>query len=113
MDATVFNFDTLSQRLRELAFLNKGLTITLTDEREDPPKTHEFHYSGGIAEFIKHLNKGKSVLHDKPIYFEGERETAQRRHAHAWKWRCSTTTATRRTSSASPTTSTPSMAART
>src|SRR6266545_2780063 len=56
MDMTVFNYDTLSQRLRELAFLNKGLTITLTDERVEPVKTHEFHYSGGIAEFIKHLN---------------------------------------------------------
>jgi DNA gyrase subunit B len=74
MDVTEFNFDTLSQRLRELAFLNKGLTITLTDERVEPVKAHEFHYSGGIAEFIKHLNRGKSVLHDKPIYFEGERE---------------------------------------
>ena len=74
MDATEFNYDTLAQRLRELAFLNKGLTITLTDERADPPKQHEFHYSGGIAEFIRHLNKGKAVLHDKPIYIEGERE---------------------------------------
>ncbi|MEO8661710.1 MAG: ATP-binding protein, partial [Bryobacteraceae bacterium] len=76
MDATKFNFDTLSQRLRELAFLNKGLTIKLTDEREEPVKAHEFHYSGGIAEFIKHLNRGKSVLHEKPIYFEGERPMA-------------------------------------
>jgi DNA gyrase subunit B len=74
MEATTFNFDTLSQRLRELAFLNKGLTITLTDEREDPPKQHQFHFSGGIAEFIRHLNKGKNVLHDKPIHIEGERE---------------------------------------
>ncbi|MGA2601757.1 MAG: DNA topoisomerase (ATP-hydrolyzing) subunit B [Bryobacteraceae bacterium] len=74
MDATEFNFDTLSQRLRELAFLNKGLTITLNDERVEPAKSHEFHYSGGIAEFIKHLNKGKSVLHEKPIYFEAERD---------------------------------------
>ena len=74
MDATVFNYDTLSQRLRELAFLNKGLTIRLTDERVDPIKTHEFHYSGGIAEFIKHLNRGKSVLHDKPIHFEADRD---------------------------------------
>jgi DNA gyrase subunit B len=74
MDATEFNFDTLSTRLRELAFLNKGLTITLTDERAEPAKQHEFHYSGGIAEFIRHLNKGKAVLHDKPIYIEGERE---------------------------------------
>ena len=74
MDAVKFNYDTLAQRLRELAFLNKGLRITLTDEREDPPKSAEFHFSGGIAEFIKHLNKGKNVLHDKPISFEGERE---------------------------------------
>jgi DNA gyrase subunit B len=75
MDApAVFNYDTLAQRLRELAFLNKGLTITLTDERAEPAKQHEFHYSGGIAEFIKHLNRGKAVLHDKPIYIEGERE---------------------------------------
>src|SRR5215475_4068302 len=74
----VYNFDTLSQRLRELAFLNKGLTITLTDERQTDAKTGEakhveFKYTGGIAEFIKHLNRGKAVLHDKPIYMEQER----------------------------------------
>jgi DNA gyrase subunit B len=74
MDVTVFNFDTLSQRLRELAFLNKGLKITLSDERSDPVKSHEFLYSGGIAEFIRHLNRGKSVLHDKPIYFETSKD---------------------------------------
>src|ERR1700722_18433679 len=74
MTETTFNYDTLAQRLRELAFLNKGLKITLTDERVDPVKVHEFLYSGGIEEFIKHLNRGKSVLHDKPIHFEGERE---------------------------------------
>jgi DNA gyrase subunit B len=74
MDATKFNFDTLSQRLRELAFLNKGLKITLSDEREEPTREAEFLFSGGIAEFIKHLNRGKSLLHDKPIAFEGERE---------------------------------------
>jgi len=76
---TEYNFDTLAQRLRELAFLNKGLEITLTDERQTDAKTGEakklqFKYSGGIAEFIKHLNRGKSVLHDKPIYMEAERE---------------------------------------
>jgi DNA gyrase subunit B len=74
-----YNFDTLSQRLRELAFLNKGLTITLTDERQTDSKTGEakrveFKYNGGIAEFIKHLNRGKSVLHDKPIYMEADRD---------------------------------------
>jgi DNA gyrase subunit B len=74
MEATEYSFDTLSQRLRELAFLNKGLKITLTDERVDPPKAHEFFYSGGIAEFIRHLNRGKTLLHDKPITLEGARE---------------------------------------
>ena len=76
---TEYNFDTLAQRLRELAFLNKGLQITLTDERQTDPKTGEakkaeFKYTGGIAEFIKHLNRSKSVLHDKPIYMEAERD---------------------------------------
>src|SRR5271168_1189580 len=70
--ATEYNYDTLAQRLRELAFLNKGLLITLTDERSTDAKSGEakhtdFKYNGGIAEFIKHLNRGKSVLHDKPI----------------------------------------------
>ncbi|HET9743671.1 MAG TPA: DNA topoisomerase (ATP-hydrolyzing) subunit B [Terriglobales bacterium] len=74
-----YNYDTLAQRLRELAFLNKGLTIVLTDERATDPKTGEakkaeFKYTGGIAEFVKHLNRGKSVLHDKPIYMEAERD---------------------------------------
>jgi DNA gyrase subunit B len=77
MEATEFNFDTLSQRLRELAFLNKGLKITLTDERTDPVKTHEFLYSGGISEFVRHLNRGKAVLHEKPITLEGERDLAE------------------------------------
>ncbi|HWR52964.1 MAG TPA: DNA topoisomerase (ATP-hydrolyzing) subunit B [Bryobacteraceae bacterium] len=74
MQVTEFSYDTLAQRLRELAFLNKGLKITLSDERDVEPKTHEFFYSGGIGEFIKLLNKGKVVLHEKPIYFEGSRE---------------------------------------
>src|SRR5450432_1826788 len=76
--ATEYNFDTLAQRLRELAFLNKGLLITLTDERttdakSGEAKSAEFKYTGGIAEFIKHLNRGKQVLHEKPIYMEAER----------------------------------------
>ena len=76
--ATEYNYDTLAQRLRELAFLNKGLVITLTDERTIDSKTgeakrSEFKYNGGIAEFIKHLNRGKQVLHDKPIYMEDDR----------------------------------------
>jgi DNA gyrase subunit B len=77
--ATEYNFDTLSNRLRELAFLNKGLLITLTDERNTDAKTGEakqveFKFTGGIAEFIKHLNRGKQVLHEKPIYMEAERD---------------------------------------
>ncbi len=77
--ATEYNYDTLAQRLRELAFLNKGLLITLTDERTTDsktgePKSAEFKYNGGIAEFIKHLNRGKQVLHDKPIYMEADRD---------------------------------------
>ncbi len=76
--ATEYNYDTLAQRLRELAFLNKGLEITLTDERIADPKTGEakhaeFRYAGGIAEFVKHLNRGKQVLHDKPITMEASR----------------------------------------
>jgi DNA gyrase subunit B len=77
--STEYNYDTLAQRLRELAFLNKGLLITLTDERttdakSGEAKTSEFKYNGGIAEFIKHLNRGKQVLHDKPIYMEADRD---------------------------------------
>ena len=78
MEAAVFNYDTLAQRLRELAFLNKGLKIILTDERTDPEKVTTFEYQGGISEFIKHLNRGKSVLHEKPIHFEAEREMPEK-----------------------------------
>ncbi|PYV17343.1 MAG: DNA topoisomerase (ATP-hydrolyzing) subunit B [Acidobacteria bacterium] len=71
-DSIEFNYDTLAQRLRELAFLNKGLTIRLKDERTT--KQAEFHYTGGIAEFVKHLNKSKDVLHATPIYAEATRD---------------------------------------
>ena len=76
---TEYNYDTLAQRLRELAFLNKGLEITLTDERTADPKTGdskrtEFRYAGGIAEFVKHLNRGKQVLHEKPVMMEAARD---------------------------------------
>src|ERR1700746_1296159 len=70
-EKTTYSFDTLSQRLRELAFLNKGLKITLDDERSN--KKTEFRFTGGIAEFVKHLNRGKQTLHDSPIYMEGKR----------------------------------------
>jgi DNA gyrase subunit B len=79
---TEYNYDTLAQRLRELAFLNKGLEITLTDERVVDPKTGdskraEFKYAGGIGEFVKHLNRGKAVLHDKPITMEALRDNVE------------------------------------
>ncbi|MDQ3750856.1 MAG: ATP-binding protein, partial [Acidobacteriota bacterium] len=69
-DTEIYSFDRLSERLREKAFLNKGIRIFIKDEREDPEKTHEFYYKGGIAEFVKHLNKNKTSLHDEPLYFE-------------------------------------------
>ena len=72
LDTIEFNYDTLAQRLRELSFLNKGLTIRLKDERSN--KQAEFHYNGGIAEFVKHLNKNKEVLYATPIYGEADRD---------------------------------------
>ena len=68
-----FSFDTLSQRLRELAFLNEGVTIVITDERAEN-KRHEFNYQGGISSFVEHLNKNKNALHPKPIFMRGERD---------------------------------------
>ncbi len=67
---TEYSFDRLSERLREKAFLNKGVKITIVDERSEAEEKHEFLYEGGIAEFVKHLNKNKNVLHSKPLYFE-------------------------------------------
>ena len=68
----VYSFDTLKHRLRELSFLNKGLTIILTDERADISET--YHYEGGIKSFVEHLNKSKEVLQSQPIYFTGTKE---------------------------------------
>ena len=73
-ETTVFDYDTLKQRLRETAFLTKGLKITLTDEREDPAREHSFHYEGGIKEFVSYLNRGKTPLYDDIIYCEGEKD---------------------------------------
>ncbi|HRA41384.1 MAG TPA: DNA gyrase subunit B, partial [Pyrinomonadaceae bacterium] len=69
-ETTVYSFEKLSERLREKAFLNKGIRIHIKDEREDPEKSHEFYYKGGIAEFVKHLNRNKTLLHEEPLYFE-------------------------------------------
>jgi len=70
-----FSYDVLAQRLRELAFLNRGLKITLADERSD--RRAEFRFTGGIVEFVKHLNRGKQPLHETPIYIEGRRENIE------------------------------------
>lgn len=69
-ETTLYSFEKLSERLREKAFLNKGIRINIKDEREEEEKSHEFYYKGGIAEFVKHLNKNRSSLHDEPLYFE-------------------------------------------
>ena len=71
---TVYDYDTLKQRLRETAFLTKGLRIVLADARVDPVHTHEFHYAGGIKEFVTYLNKSKEALYPEVIYCEGTRD---------------------------------------
>ena len=71
---TVYDYDTLKQRLRETAFLTKGLRIVLSDARVDPVHTHEFHYAGGIKEFVTYLNKSKEALYPEVIYCEGTRD---------------------------------------
>ncbi|HHD2751710.1 TPA: DNA topoisomerase (ATP-hydrolyzing) subunit B [Clostridium perfringens] len=70
-EETEYDFEILSQRLRELAFLNKGINITLIDEREDEIKEEVYHYEGGIKSFVSYLNRNKEVLHEEPIYVEG------------------------------------------
>ncbi len=72
-----FNFDTLSNRLRELAFLNKGITISITDERPKKKKEHIFKFEGGVKSFIEFLNKNKNVVQKEPIYFEGKKENIE------------------------------------
>src|SRR4029077_15252390 len=78
-----FSFDTLANRLRELAFLNGGATITLDDEREEG-KSHKFHYEGGIREFVTHLNKNKAVVNDVPIFMRGEKDRIDVEIALQW-----------------------------
>ncbi|HKR63486.1 MAG TPA: DNA topoisomerase (ATP-hydrolyzing) subunit B [Thermoanaerobaculia bacterium] len=79
---TEMNFDTLSQRLRELAFLNSGIQIEIADERSD--KHHEFRYEGGIVSFVKDLNKNKTPLHDEPIFIRDEKDGEQVEVALQW-----------------------------
>lgn len=71
---TVYDYDTLHRRLREMAFLNKGLTITIEDKREGKKNKDKFFYEGGIKQFVEHLNKNKEVINDKIFYFEYEKE---------------------------------------
>ena len=73
-ETTVFEYDILKKRLRETAFLTKGLRIVLTDDREEEPRTHEFHYEGGIKEFVTYLNRGSEALYDNVIYCEGMKD---------------------------------------
>ena len=73
-EETVYNYDTLKQRLRETAFLTKGLRIVLKDTREDSIHNHEFHYAGGIKEFVQYLNRGKEPLYPEVIYCEGNKD---------------------------------------
>ena len=77
-----FSFDTLAQRLRELAFLNGGVLITLDDERDG--KNHKFHYEGGIVSFVTHLNKNKTAVNEKPIYMRGEKDGIEAEIALQW-----------------------------
>jgi DNA gyrase subunit B len=81
-ETTEYSFDTLAQRLRELAFLNGGILITILDERDG--KSHKFEYDGGIVSFVQHLNKNKAVANDKPIFMKGEKEGIDAEIALQW-----------------------------
>jgi len=76
-ETTTHNFDALSNRLRELAFLNKGLKITIRDERLSTPKIHEFKFEGGVKSFVEYLNENKTVLYKDPIFLEGSRDDGE------------------------------------
>jgi DNA gyrase subunit B len=81
-ETTAFSFDTLAQRLRELAFLNGGILITLDDERDG--KSHKFHYEGGIVSFVTHLNKNKTGVNEKPIFMRGDKDGIEAEIALQW-----------------------------
>ena len=74
-DETVYDYDTLKHRLRELSFLNRGITITLTDDRGDEPRSEVFHFEGGISSFVEHLNRNKEVINPEPVYFNGTKDS--------------------------------------
>ena len=77
-DTLDYNYDTLRGRMRELAFLNKGVAITVTDQRTDPVQSKKYCYEGGIISFVEHLNKSKDVLHEDVMYFEGSKDDPTR-----------------------------------
>src|SRR5436190_16779333 len=81
-ETTEYSFDTLAQRLRELAFLNGGILITIEDERDG--KSHKFQYDGGIGSFVEHLNKNKTVVNDKPIFMKGSKDGIDAEIALQW-----------------------------
>jgi len=73
-ETTVYDYDTLATRIRELAFLNRGVHIVIEDKRIEPVKQNEYHYEGGIKSYVEHLNRTKEVLHEEPIYMEGDKD---------------------------------------
>src|SRR6059036_1180914 len=81
-ETIAFSFDILSQRLRELAFLNRGIRITIEDERSQ--KKHEFFYKGGLLSFVEHLNRAKTTIHSKVVHFEGEKDGVEAEIAMQW-----------------------------
>ena len=80
-DEVNYNFDTMVNRMRELAFLNRGVRITVTDERPEEPVQKSFCYEGGIISFVKHINRNKDVLHPEPIYIEARREDPEKQES--------------------------------
>jgi len=76
-ETTTYSYDALSNRLRELAFLNKGLKITIRDERLTTPKSHDFMFEGGVKSFVEYLNENKNVLYNAPVYLEGTRDDVE------------------------------------
>lgn len=74
-DETVYDYDTLRHRLRELSFLNRGITITLSDERGEEERKEVFYFEGGISSFVEHLNRNKEVINPEPVYFNGTKDT--------------------------------------
>jgi len=81
-ETTEYSFDTLAQRLRELAFLNGGILITIDDERDG--KSHKFQYDGGIVSFVQHLNKNKALVNEKPIFMKGDKDGIDAEIALQW-----------------------------